>query len=74
MTNTALSGMMNTGNSFSLICQNADMAMFTMRHWCIAWGLMRTQGEMSKQFMTLKQGVSKRSACIMAGLQVEAQR
>lgn len=58
---------------FLPICQNADMAMSTMWHWCIAWGLMRTQGEMSRQFMTLRQGVSKRSAYIMAGLQAEAQ-
>ena len=64
----------NTKNSFLLIGQSVGMEMYTMRHWCIAWGLMRTQEEILKQSMILRQGVSKRNACIMAGLQAEVQR
>lgn len=37
-------------------------------------GLMRTQEEILKQSTILRRGVSKRNACMMAGLQVGVQR
>lgn len=40
--------------------------MSIIRHWYIAWGLIRTQGEVLRQSTILNQGVSKRN-CLHDG-------
>lgn len=49
--------MRNTNDFGGNIYLSADIQMYIMKTWYIAWGLMKIRGNMSIQSMILRQGI-----------------